>query len=181
VQHALLAVLERERLPQLDQRAARARRGALLAHPAGLGRGDQRRVAGAGQERGLLVGGRLAPRAHDHPAGRLLRRVAEAARQRRAGAHRRDPGGDGRLDHAALGPRVAAAGQMLVHEHTFEPQPFVQLHRQDVGDGALIVGRSQRGQKLAREPKRGDRHVAHHRTRLALAAKCEEIPACAHR
>ncbi len=49
-----------------------------------------------------------------------------------------------------------------MHEHTFEPQPFVQLHREDVGDGALIVGRRQRGQKLARVPKRGDRHVAHH-------------------
>ena len=97
------------------------------AHPPRLSRRDQRHVAGASQERGLVFGDRLPARAHHHPARLLLGGVAEPTGQVLAGAHRRDQGGDGWLDDAALRPRVVAAGQVLMHEHAVQPQPLVAV------------------------------------------------------
>jgi hypothetical protein len=66
---------------------------------------------------------------------------------------------------------VVTAGEVLVHDDAVEPQPPVQLGRQDVRDAALIVRRSERGQEVAREPERGDRYVAHHRAKATTPRK----------
>src|SRR5207244_2347666 len=90
---------------------------------------------------------------------------------------RGDPGRDRRLHDPALRPGVVATGQVLVHEHAVEPQARVQLTRQHVGNAALVIGRSECGQELAREPKRGDRQAAHHRAKATTYRKMQDFGA----